>query len=380
MKLSLLTEISSLDETPRGQHGLLGRVHLDAPLLFALLLLSALGLVILYSAGRQDLDLVARQGVRLALGFAVLIALAQVPPHLLRHWAPGIYLGGVLLLVAVLLVGDVGKGATRWLDLGVLRFQPSEIMKLAVPLMMAWFFAGRPLPPSLLHLAAGMAITAVPFLLIVRQPDLGTALLVASSGVFTLFLAGLSWRIIALLGAVAAGAAPLFWRYAMHDYQRQRVLTFLDPETDPLGAGYHIIQSKIAIGSGGLYGKGWLNGTQSRLEFLPESSTDFIFAVLGEEFGLIGASLVLVLFLFIIGRGLYLASQAPDTFSRLLAGSIALTFFVYVFVNAGMVIGLLPVVGLPLPLISYGGTSMVTILAGFGILMGMHSHRRSLVR
>ena len=364
------------DRAPGREHGLLGRFNLDAPLLLALTIVAVLGLMILYSAGRENLDLVLRQAVRLGLGFAIMLVLAQVPPRVLRYWTPWIFFMGIVLLTAVLIVGATGKGAQRWLDLGVLRFQPSEIMKIAVPMMTAWYFANKPLPPLFRHLLIGSCITVFPVLLIIEQPDLGTAVLVASSGAFVLFLAGLSWKIMALLGGIAAVAAPLFWEYGMREYQRQRVLTFLDPETDPLGTGYHIIQSKIAIGSGGLYGKGWLNGTQSHLEFLPESATDFIFAVFAEEFGLIGAALLLGLYFFIVARSLYMAARASDTYNRLLGGSLALVFFVYVLVNAGMTSGLLPVVGVPLPLISYGGTSLVTIMAGFGILMSVHSHRR----
>lgn len=376
MKLNLTADINSLDWKGRNRRRLLRRLNLDIPLLLGLLAIALLGLVILYSAGRQDLDLLLRQGIRLGLGFLVMLVLAQVPPNYLRLWTPWIFLGGVLLLVAVLVAGEIGKGAQRWLDLGVVRFQPSELMKIAVPMMMAWYFASRPLPPQLGDLVIGALITLIPFLLIVKQPDLGTALLVACSGIFALFLAGLSWKIILGLGGMTVIIAPLFWTLGMHDYQRQRVLTFLDPETDPLGAGYHIIQSKIAIGSGGFYGKGWLNGTQSQLEFLPESATDFIFAVFAEEFGLIGLCLLLTLYFFLIARSLYIATQASDVYTRLLAGSLALIFFVYVFVNTGMVSGLLPVVGLPLPLISYGGTSLITIMAGFGILMSVYSHRR----
>jgi rod shape determining protein RodA len=303
-----------------------------------------------------------------------------VSPRRLHAWTPWLYGGGLLLLVAVLLVGDISKGAQRWLDLGVVRFQPAEIMRLAVPMMVAWYFAYRPLPPKLLHLLVGALILVIPVLLIIKQPDLGTALLIACSGAFGLFLGGLSWAIMFALAALLSAGIPLFWQYGMRDYQRQRVWTFLDPETDPLGTGYHIIQSKIAIGSGGLYGKGWLNGSQAHLEFLPEGSTDFILAVFAEEFGLFGLCALLALYFFIIARSLYLATQAANTYDRLLAGSLALTFFVYVFVNAGMVCGLLPVVGLPLPLISYGGTSLVTIMAGFGILMGLRFHRRPAFR
>jgi rod shape determining protein RodA len=280
-------------------------------------------------------------------------------------------------LAAVLAVGDIGKGAQRWLDLGFIRFQPSEMMKLTMPMMLAWFLANSRLPPSPLRLLAAGMLVIIPTLLIAKQPDLGTSLLIACSGFFVLFLAGIYWRILIGLLAAAAGGAPVAW-YLMHEYQRQRVITFLNPEQDPLGTGYHIIQSKIAIGSGGLYGKGWLNGTQSHLEFLPERSTDFIFAVLGEEFGLIGILILLSVYGFIILRSVHIATQAQDTFTRLLAGSLALTFGVYVLINTGMVTGLLPVVGVPLPLISYGGTSMVTLMAGFGILMSIHTHRKLL--
>ena len=359
------------------QRSLLGRVNLDAPLLLSLGAICCAGLAILYSAGHQNTDLLLRQGVRLGLGFVVMVALAQVRPHQLRLWTPWLYLGGIVLLVAVLVMGVVGKGAQRWLDLGIVRFQPSEIMKIAVPMMTAWYFANRPLPPRLHELALGAIITLIPVGLILKQPDLGTALLIALSGAFVLFLAGLRWSLMVAITIIIAVAAPLFWRFGMHDYQRQRVLTFLNPETDPLGTGYHIIQSKIAIGSGGVYGRGWLNGPQSQLQFLPESSTDFIFAVFAEEFGLVGVCLLLALYFIIVARSLYMAMLAPNTYTRLLAGSLALIFFVYVFVNAGMVSGLLPVVGLPLPLVSYGGTSMVTIMAGFGILMGIFARRKA---
>ncbi len=306
-----------------------------------------------------------------------MLAAAQIPPNFLRMWSPWLYLFGIVLLGFVLVGGDVGKGAQRWLDLGVIRFQPSEVMKLAVPMMVAWFLHRRPLPPRLSELIVMVVLIIVPTLMIAVQPDLGTSLLIASSGVIVILLAGLRVRIIALLTLLAVGAAPVLW-YFMHDYQKQRVLTFLNPENDPLGSGYHIIQSKIAIGSGGIFGKGWLNGSQAQLEFLPERSTDFIFAVAGEEFGLLGLLFLLVLYLFVVGRGLYIAVQGQDTFSRLIAGSISLTFFVYLFVNTGMVTGLLPVVGVPLPLVSYGGTSMVTLMAGFGILMSVHTHRKLL--
>lgn len=355
------------------------RLRLDAPLLVGLLLICGFGLVVLWSAGGQDTGLLLRQVVRLGVAFGVLLAVAQVPPKLLRLWSPWLFLGGLLLLVAVLVAGDVGKGAQRWLDLGIVRFQPSEIMKLAVPMMAAWYLHDRPLPPRLVELVVVLALVVTPALLIARQPDLGTALLVGSAGLLVVLLGGLRLRLIVLLGAATAALAPVLWHF-MHDYQRRRVLTLFNPESDPLGAGYHIIQSKIAIGSGGLFGKGWGNGSQAQLEFLPERSTDFIFAVLGEEFGLLGLVFLIAAYLFLVGRGMYIALQAQDTYTRLLAGSISLTFFVYVFVNTGMVTGLLPVVGVPLPLVSYGGTSMVTLMAGFGILMAINGHRNLLAR
>ncbi len=350
--------------------------HIDGTLLTGLLLLALCGLVVLYSAFDGGFEEVQKQAVRLTVAFGAMVVIAQIPPSSLRRWSPWAYGLGVLMLVAVLLVGDIGKGAQRWLDLGVIRFQPSELMKLALPMMVAWYFSERPLPPRWTHVVICGVIIVAPVALITLQPDLGTSILIGAAGFFVLYMAGLRWRYIfgAIIAAIPVGAA--MWFFGMHDYQRQRVLTFLNPESDPLGAGYHIIQSKIALGSGGLFGKGWLNGTQSHLQFLPERHTDFVFAVLGEEFGLMGALQILALYLFVIGRGLYIAVNAQDTYSRLLAGSISLTFFVYVFVNMGMVSGLLPVVGVPLPLISYGGTSLVTLMAGFGILMSIHTHRK----
>jgi rod shape determining protein RodA len=347
--------------------------QLDVPLLLGLGLLMVFGLFVLYSASGESMDVVYRQTTRLGVGLAVLLVLSQVPPHILRIWTPWLYMLGILMLLATWFVG-VGRGADRWLDLGLFRFQPSEIMKLAVPMMMAWYLHPRRLPPEPVSILVAFAILAVPAVLIVRQPDLGTALLVAVSGGFALFLAGLQWRVIFAMAGLAAAAAPALW-LVMHEYQRDRVRTFLDPESDPLGSGWNIIQSKIAVGSGGLTGKGWLNGTQSRLEFIPERHTDFILAVLSEELGLLGVLFLFSIYLFIVGRGLYLANQARNTYGRLLAGSLCLTFFVYVLVNAGMVSGLLPVVGVPLPMISYGGTSIVTLLAGFGILMSIFGHR-----
>ena len=314
--------------------------------------------------------------VLLAVGtLAPLQALAQVPARFLRILTPAIYAAGVLLLVVVAGLGDIGKGAQRWLDLGFVRFQPSEIMKLAVPMMCAWYLHDRALPASFGETLVVLAIIVVPAVLIFEQPDLGTALLVAAAGIIVLLLSGLPWKFVFAGTGLAAAAAPLAW-FLLHDYQRRRVLTLLDPQSDTLGAGYHIIQSQIAIGSGGVFGKGWMNGSQAQLEFLPERSTDFIFAVIGEELGLLGQLLLLGLYLGIIGRSLYLANECRDTFGRLVSGSIALTFFVYVFVNTGMVTGILPVVGVPLPLVSYGGTSMVTLMAGFGILMSLRSQRK----
>lgn len=350
-------------------------LHMDPLLLFGILLLTATGLGVLYSAGDQSIDLINRQTTRLLLAFMVMMILAHVPSNGIRFWSPWIYGLGVVLLILVLVAGDMGKGAQRWLDLGFVRFQPSEMMKLATPMMIAWFFSDRALPPSFKSLLVAAVLILLPTLLIAKQPDLGTALLIFAAGFFVIFLAGMSWKLI--VGMLLGGAAllPVLW-HVMHDYQRSRVLTFLDPERDPLGSGYHIIQSQIAIGSGGAYGRGWLNGSQSHLDFLPEQSTDFIFAVFAEEFGLIGGVLLLSLYGFIILRGLMIAALAQDTYGRLLGGSLSLTFFVYLFVNVGMVSGILPVVGVPLPLISYGGTSMVTLMAGFGILMSINSHRR----
>ncbi len=364
------------DEHRLGGRGrFLQRIHLDGPLLFALLLLASIGLIVIYSAGSQDSGLMLRQIIRLILGFIMMVAIAQIHPRTLSHWAPWIFAAGILMLVLVLVLGEVGKGAQRWLNLGLFRFQPSELMKLALPMMIAYYLGSTPLPPRKLRLLACSLLVIIPTFLVAKQPDLGTALLIASSGIFGLFLAGIRWRLIVSMFILMAASAPFAWNM-MHDYQQRRVLTFINPETDPLGAGYHIIQSTIAIGSGGVYGKGWLNGTQSHLDFLPERSTDFIFAVLSEEFGLIGVLLLLSIYLFITARGLMIASQAQDTFTRLLAGSLTLTFFVYIFVNIGMVSGLLPVVGVPLPLISYGGTSVVTIMASFGILMSIKTNRK----
>jgi len=353
------------------------RLHLDAPLLFALIAVSVLGLIILYSAGGGDMALVERQLVRLGIAFTGMLIVAQLSPGMLLRMTPWLFVLGVLFLLAVLIGGEASGGAQRWLNLYIIRFQPSEMMKLAVPMMVAWYLTDARLPPNRWQLLASATLIAVPMLMIAKQPDLGTALLIASSGFFVLFLAGLQWRLLAFFTVLLAAAAPALWHF-MHDYQRQRVITFLNPESDPLGSGYHIIQSKIAIGSGGLLGKGWMNGTQSQLNFLPERSTDFIFAVLGEEFGFFGILTLFALYMIIVVRGIMITIQAQDTYTRLLAGSLSMTFFVYFIVNTGMVTGLLPVVGLPLPMISYGGTSIVTLMAGFGILMSIQTHRKLL--
>lgn len=352
--------------------------RLDWPLLGALLLLAGLGLGTLYSASELDLYLVLNQGSRILFGGMLLLLISRIPPGILRNFTPWLYGFSLLLLVVVALLGH-GRGAHRWLALGPLRFQPSELMKLTLPMMVAWYLHARPLPPRWSAILVVTILVGIPALLIAKQPDLGTALLVAASGLFAIFLAGLSWwRIGGLIGAVAA-TTPLLW-HLMHEYQRNRLRMFLDPESDPRGNGWHIIQSEIAVGSGGLFGKGWHHGTQSRLEFLPEHTTDFIFAVFSEEWGLIGIMLLIALYIFIIGRGLWIAANARDTYSRLLAGSISMAFFVYVMVNGGMITGFLPVVGVPLPLVSYGGTSAVSLLAGFGVLMSIHGHRKLVSR
>ncbi len=353
-------------------------INMDLPLLVTLLIITGLGFVVLYSAVGRDTSLILRQALRFAVAFGAFFVAAQVPPRYLRTWTPWFYFGVLAMLLLVMLYGEIGKGAQRWLSLGVVSIQPSELMKLAVPMMIAWYMYERRLPPRFVHLLVMGLIVIIPVFVIERQPDLGTALLVFVAGALTILLAGVSVRLIALLGSLLLGAAPLLWFFAMQDYQKARVLTFLNPESDPLGAGYNAIQSKIAIGSGGLFGKGWLNGTQAHLEFLPERTTDFIFAVMAEEFGLLGLVTLIALYLVVVGRGLYIAAQAQDTFTRLLAGSLSLTFFVYVFVNAGMVSGLLPIVGVPLPLVSAGGTSMVTLMAGFGILAAISGHRKLL--
>ncbi len=356
---------------------LLMRLHIDIPLLLGLLLLMAFGLFILFSASNQSFALVSKQISNLIIALIAMFIFAQIPPRKFKTWAPWIFGATLTLLFAVLVIGAISKGAQRWLNLGLIRFQPSEIMKLAVPILLAWYLGDKQLPPSLKEIGVCLIIIAIPAVMIAKQPDLGTALIITISGIIVLLLAGIRWKLFASFFVLMALSLPILW-HLMHSYQRNRVLTFLNPERDPLGSGYHIIQSKIAIGSGGFFGKGWLNGTQSHLHFLPEHATDFIFAVCGEELGLIGCTALLVVLIYIVGRGLYISNHAQDTFTRLLSGSLILTFFVSFFVNIGMVIGILPVVGLPLPLVSYGGTSMVTLLAGFGIIMSIHTHRKLL--
>jgi len=350
--------------------------RLDPVLCVLLLALMSFGLVVLYSASDADLGTVWRQAVRLGLGLVLMVVASQIPPAGYRRWAVWIYLAGIGMLVAVLWIG-VGRGSTRWLDLGLLRFQPSEAMKIAVPLMVAAWLHRKPLPPRLIDVLAGLALLAVPVALIGIQPDLGTALLVGAGGSMVMFLSGIRWRWIALAAAASVAALPLLWS-VMHDYQRDRVLTFLDPESDPLGQGWNIIQSKIAVGTGGLSGRGWLDSTQSRLEFLPEPHTDFILSVLAEEFGFIGVSALMLLYAAIMLRAMFLASRARDAFGRMLGASLVFLFFVYLLVNAGMISGAMPVVGVPLPLVSYGGTSAATLLIGFGIIMSFYSRRKML--
>jgi rod shape determining protein RodA len=367
--------LAQLRITPPQRVSPFHKLHIDLPLAGGLALLAALATIVLYSSSGQSADVLLRQAARLALAAGVMLTIAQIHPRHLKFHSPLLYLAGVVLLALVLLMGKISMGAQRWLDLGVLRFQPSELTKLSTPMMIAWYLSEQAPPPRLKQLLGAAFLILLPTALIAKQPDLGTAVLVGAAGAAVVFLAGLPWAYLVGLGALGGSLMPVAWHF-MRGYQRDRVLTFLNPEADPLGRGYHIIQSKIAIGSGGIYGKGWLHGTQAHLEFLPERSTDFIFAVLAEEFGLLGCLGLLAVYLFIIGRCLFIVIQAQDRYSRYLAGALTLTFFVYVFVNIGMVIGILPVVGVPLPMVSYGGTSMVTLLAGFGMLMSIQTHGR----
>ena len=348
--------------------------HIDSILMSCILFTMLVGLFVLYSASGESFSRINAQLINITIALSAMWLVANIEPRLMERMAPPLYLAGVLLLLGVALFGNISHGARRWLDIGIMKIQPSELMRIAAPMMLAWFFSQREASLRLIDFIIAFFILIAPVLFILKQPDLGTSLLVTASGCFVIFLAGLCWRFI--IGSfISAGALiPVFWSM-LHDYQRRRVQILIDPTQDPLGAGYHIIQSTIAQGSGGLTGKGWLNGTQSQLDFLPERTTDFIFSVFSEEFGMVGNLLLLLLFSLIIARGIYIASQAKSTFSRLLAGSIIMTFFIYIFVNIGMVSGLLPVVGVPLPLVSYGGTSMVTILVGFGILMSIHTHK-----
>lgn len=352
------------------------RLHIDFILLLLLVIISAFGMVVLYSASSESQSAMMRQGTFFLIAFAVMIIVAQVPVNFMRRMAPWMYAGGVVLLVLVLVIGVGAKGAQRWMSIAGFRFQPSEIMKLAMPLMIASYLGSRFLPPRFKHIFFTLVLVSIPTVLIIRQPDLGTSILVAASGLMVLFFAGLRWRyIFAALFTLGASLWPI-WHFVLYEYQRTRVLTLLNPEADRLGAGWNIIQSKTAIGSGGFYGKGWLGGTQSRLDFLPEGHTDFIIAVMAEEFGFLGVLILLGVYLLLIARCMIIAVRAQNSFGRLLAASITFTFFIYIFVNMGMVSGLLPVVGVPLPLISQGGTAIVTLLAGFGVLMAIATEPR----
>jgi rod shape determining protein RodA len=351
------------------------RINYDPVLLLFLTLIAAIGLVAGYSASEQSVVWVEKSAFRFALAFLLMLAIAQIPQRFFFSIAPWLFGFVVLLLVAVYLFGDIGKGARRWLDLGFIRFQPAEILKLGMPMMLAWFLAKRPLPPRFLDVLLALILIALPSALIILQPDLGTAILVMMAGIFVLFFAGLSWWYVLAFVVAVSAAAPMMWFYVMHDYQKERILTLFNPMADPLGAGYHTIQSMIAIGSGGIWGKGWLQGTQSHLNFLPEGTTDFILAVYAEEFGLMGLIILFSLYLAVIWRGLMIAAYAESTAGRMLAAAISMTFLVYVFVNAGMVIGILPVVGVPLPLMSYGGTALVTIMIALGMLMSIRTQR-----
>ena len=357
----------------------LERLHIDPPLFFGIISLIAIGLVILYSAANENWSPLIHQLLWISLSFIVMLVFAQIPPRKYYQWSPWIFSVCILLLIVVLLTGHSSKGAQRWLNLGFFQFQPSEVVKLAMPMMLAWYLAQKSLPPSFSTICICGILLILPLGLVAKQPDLGTAFIIVFTGICVLLLAGIPWRYVITTFILSGCGAPFLWHF-LHDYQRQRVLTFLNPELDPLGSGYHIIQSKIAIGSGGVWGKGYLAGTQSHLQFLPEHTTDFIFGVVGEEFGLLGATLLIFGLTFIVLRGLYISSQAQDTFSRLLAGSLSLTFFLSFFINMGMVTGILPVVGVPLPLVSYGGSAMLTIMAGLGMMMSIHTHRNLLGR
>ena len=352
------------------------QLHIDPWLCSFLVLNALLGLTVLYSASAQDVGLVSKQAMSFGIGFVVMFSLAQIPPKVYQAFSPYFYVFGVLSLVAVVIFGEVRMGAQRWIDIpGFGSVQPSEFMKIGMPMMIAWFLSRKALPPSFSQVILSLVLIVIPFLLIAEQPDLGTSLLVLASGIFVLFLSGLSWRLIAAAAGAVAMIIPIAWEFLLHDYQRQRVLTLLDPEADALGTGWNIIQSKTAIGSGGFSGKGFLEGTQSHLHFLPEGHTDFIIAAYSEEFGLIGVSLLILLYCAIIFRTFQIGLQSFHNYGRLVAGAFGLSFFVYVFVNAGMVSGILPVVGVPLPFMSYGGTAIITLMSTFGLVMSIHTHR-----
>jgi rod shape determining protein RodA len=349
--------------------------HIDSFLMGCLLFALLVGMFVLYSASGESFERVGAQLINILVALFVMWVAANIPPQHLERIALPLYILGLLLLLGVTLFGEISNGARRWLHMGVVRIQPSELMKIAMPMLLAWYFSKREASLRLSDYVVGTILLLLPVGFILKQPDLGTSLLIGASGFYVLYLAGLSWRLLLGAGVLVGGLTPILWSL-LHDYQRKRIEILFDPSQDPLGAGYHTIQASIALGSGGIAGKGWLNGTQAQLDFLPERTTDFIFAVFGEEFGLMGNMLLLLLFSLIIGRGLIIAVQAQNTFCRLLAGSITLTFFTYVFVNIGMVSGILPVVGVPLPLISYGGTSLVTLMLGFGILMSIQTHKK----
>ncbi|MCX0333526.1 rod shape-determining protein RodA [Acinetobacter radioresistens] len=352
------------------------RLHIDPWLCLFLFLNALLGLTVLYSASAQDVGLVSKQAMSFGIGFIVMFTLAQIPPKVYQAFSPYFYIFGVLALLSVMIFGEVRMGAQRWIDIpGFGSVQPSEFMKIGMPMMIAWFLSRHPLPPSFKNVIISLVLIIVPFLLIAEQPDLGTSLLILVSGLFVLFLSGLSWKLIGAAIGLMCMIIPLAWQFLLHDYQRQRVLTLLNPEADALGTGWNIIQSKTAIGSGGFFGKGFLQGTQSHLHFLPEGHTDFIIAAYSEEFGLIGVLILITLYFSIIFRVLQIGLNCFHNYGRLVAGTLGLSFFVYVFVNAGMVSGILPVVGVPLPFMSYGGTAIITLMATFGLVMSIHTHR-----
>ena len=370
------TIITPSEQRQRLISGFSALLRVDTKLFVLVMIVTIIGLITIYSNSGGDTDLVFKQIVRILIGITVMVFLTQIHPDTFRLFAPILYILTILLLILVVFFG-VGKSAGRWLDLYIIRFQPSELMKIFVPLMLAWYYSDKPLPPRFIYLVIGSIFVVIPMLLIIKQPDLGTALLIGMSGAVAILLVGMSWRFFIGATISLAGLIPLLW-INLHEYQKQRLLTFFNPESDPLGSGYHLMQSKIALGSGGIFGKGFLSGTQSKLQFLPEHSTDFIFSAFGEEFGFLGTLILMLLYLFIALRGLGISIKATDNFGRILSGTISLTIFLYVIVNVGMVIGLLPVVGAPLPFMSYGGTSMVTLFASLGIVMSIKSHQRIL--